>query len=220
MSSVKYNKKYVDEENPGRVTKFDFPNQFTKIISQLPRNSRVLDIGVRTASLTIFCHQINSSLEYHGIDLEKATNLPTYLKFKKISCEDMNYSAGYFDFVICSQILEHMIDPQKTMAEIKRVLKKGGMGIICVPHYRSLFLPDGLCNFYCDYGHVRPFTKYSLNKILKDNDLIPLTVNLHRNIITMMIMPYLLIKSIWNKEAFDHAMYTLAGAHLVAIFKK
>lgn len=43
------------------------------------------------------------------------------------------YAQGQFDFFICSHVLEHIPDDLKAMAELYRVLKKGGKGIVMVP---------------------------------------------------------------------------------------
>lgn len=39
-----------------------------------------------------------------------------------------------FDSVFCTQVLEHVEEPQAAMAEMFRVLKKGGSAIFTVPH--------------------------------------------------------------------------------------
>jgi SAM-dependent methyltransferase len=43
------------------------------------------------------------------------------------------YPDGTFDALICSHVLEHVEDDRKAMAELCRVLKPGGWGIVMVP---------------------------------------------------------------------------------------
>lgn len=38
-----------------------------------------------------------------------------------------------YDAVICTQVLEHSIDPDKLISEIRRVLRRGGTGLLTVP---------------------------------------------------------------------------------------
>jgi SAM-dependent methyltransferase len=52
----------------------------------------------------------------------------------KVDITDMQlYKDGQFDIFICSHILEHVIDPNKALAELFRITSKGGWGIIMVP---------------------------------------------------------------------------------------
>ncbi|MDP3354233.1 MAG: methyltransferase domain-containing protein, partial [Flavobacteriaceae bacterium] len=43
-----------------------------------------------------------------------------------------------FDVVFCNHVLEHIIDDQKAMSELYRVMKKGGFGIFQVPQDLNL----------------------------------------------------------------------------------
>jgi SAM-dependent methyltransferase len=43
------------------------------------------------------------------------------------------FAGETFDAVICSEVLEHVYDPKTVVAEIGRVLKKGGLLLACVP---------------------------------------------------------------------------------------
>lgn len=43
------------------------------------------------------------------------------------------YADNSFDGFICSHVLEHVSDDRKAMAELRRVLKPGGWGIVMVP---------------------------------------------------------------------------------------
>jgi len=45
-----------------------------------------------------------------------------------------------FDFVFCSQVVEHITDPAGLLYEIRRILKVGGLCLIIVPN-RELFSP-------------------------------------------------------------------------------
>ena len=40
---------------------------------------------------------------------------------------------GSYDFILCNHVLEHIVDDEKAMKELFRVLKKGGTGIFQVP---------------------------------------------------------------------------------------
>ncbi len=44
-----------------------------------------------------------------------------------------------YDFVICSNVLEHIANPLKALQEFKRVIKKNGFIAIIVPYYKHTF---------------------------------------------------------------------------------
>jgi ubiquinone/menaquinone biosynthesis C-methylase UbiE len=44
------------------------------------------------------------------------------------------FAAGSFDRVYCSEVLEHLVDPGAAVAEIRRVLKPGGVAVLSVPN--------------------------------------------------------------------------------------
>ena len=54
-----------------------------------------------------------------------------------------------FDQVICSEVLEHIIEYEKVLAEIKRVLKPGGVFAVSVPRY----FPEWVCWQLSDAYH-------------------------------------------------------------------
>lgn len=49
------------------------------------------------------------------------------------------FSDEYFDVVVCMDVLEHLVDDQKGLSEIARVLKPGGVCIVTVPAYMFLW---------------------------------------------------------------------------------
>jgi SAM-dependent methyltransferase len=62
---------------------------------------------------------------------------------------------GMFDAVLCTQVLEHSVDPEGTMEEIHRVLAAGGTLILTVP-----FLAH-------EHGAPRDFRRYSVQEVVR-----------------------------------------------------
>jgi SAM-dependent methyltransferase len=48
------------------------------------------------------------------------------------------YEDDYFDFFLCSHVLEHVTDDRKALHELHRILKNGGKGILMVPIILSI----------------------------------------------------------------------------------
>jgi SAM-dependent methyltransferase len=88
----------------------------------------------------------------------------------------MPFGDGAFDRVIAAEVLEHILDDQRAMNELARVLRPGGLAAITVP----AFLPERICwalsSEYYDTpgGHVRIYTRAELEAKLARAGLSPL----------------------------------------------
>ena len=87
----------------------------------------------------------------------------------------MPFGDGTFDRVIAAEILEHVLDDQRAMNELARVLRPGGLAAVTVP----AFLPERICwALSAEYhnvpgGHVRIFTRGELTAKLTAAGLTP-----------------------------------------------
>ena len=76
----------------------------------------------------------------------------------------MPFGDGPFDRVIAAEILEHVLDDQRAMNELSRVLRPGGLAAITIPS----FLPERVCwALSAEYhqvpgGHVHIYTRVEL----------------------------------------------------------
>jgi 2-polyprenyl-3-methyl-5-hydroxy-6-metoxy-1,4-benzoquinol methylase len=130
------------------------------------KSIKILDIGV---GLGRILQKIKNTfpekeLELYGIDISIS-----YLSFAKtkgieVACsnvEDLPYKDGFFDIIICTDVLEHVVDINASIKEVKRVLKDGGYLFVRVPNKEDL--SQYLANDYPYYFvHLRSFDRYSL----------------------------------------------------------
>jgi len=88
----------------------------------------------------------------------------------------MPFPDGAFDRVIAAEVLEHILDDQRAMNELARVLRPGGLAAITVP----AFLPERICwalspEYYdTPGGHVRIYRGHQLLATLQTAGLEPL----------------------------------------------
>ena len=98
---------------------------------------RILDVGVGLGRvLAPF-----SNLERYGIDisfgyLEVAQRKGIHVCYALV--EDMPYREGLFDLVVCTDVLEHVLDLNVCCAKMVSVLRKGGILIVRVPFRERL----------------------------------------------------------------------------------
>ena len=112
-------------------------------------SGRVLDIGCGCAPYRDYV----SCRSYVSID-----ESPDVRPDVKASCEQIPFKDNYFDSTICTEVLEHLAEPGKCVAEIFRVLKSDGYLYITVPQSWGLHYEPN------DYWR---FTRYGIEYLLK-----------------------------------------------------
>jgi SAM-dependent methyltransferase len=101
---------------------------------------------------------------YTGIDIQDAgkfgyeNSAAIHFDGRSISAPDES-----FDHFICTEVLEHAEDPEALVAEMHRILKKGGTGLVTVPwsaryHYIPFdyhrFTPSALEKLFAAFSSV------------------------------------------------------------------
>jgi len=89
--------------------------------------TKLLHIAPEGCLISIFKRFDN--IEYITADL----NSP--LADIKMDIHNMPFKENSFDLVLCNHVLEHVDNDIKALKEIKRVLKRDGIGIVQVPFY-------------------------------------------------------------------------------------
>jgi predicted SAM-dependent methyltransferase len=51
----------------------------------------------------------------------------------RLDIQDLPFRADSFDVIICSHVLEHIVNDRQAMSELYRVLKSGGWSVVLVP---------------------------------------------------------------------------------------
>ena len=126
-----------------------------KIGEPVVKKSIVLDVGVGTGRLL----NIIEAREKFGIDI----SIPYLKKVKKLGIdvicskvEDIPYENESFDIVFATDILEHVLDLNKAIKEITRLLKPKGYFILRVPYKEDIenYLKE---EYPYKFSHLRNF---------------------------------------------------------------
>lgn len=93
---------------------------------------RLLHFAPEKAFYNLFSQSQN--IEYIPCDLSpEMYNYGAKTQVEKVDITKITYEENYFDVVLCNHVLEHIPDDRLAMAELYRVMKKGGWGIFQVP---------------------------------------------------------------------------------------
>lgn len=130
---------------------------------QLGKVKQVLDLGCATGDLGRYKRD---GTEVWGLDRDRV--LVDYAtRYERAQVWDLDvptplpFADAYFDAVIAKDILEHLQKPWRTLADVRRVLKPGGIVLASVICHRSQ-------RTWSDYTHVRGFTMHSVRQMFKD----------------------------------------------------
>lgn len=98
------------------------------------RDLRVLDVGCGDKPyLPLVAHR---AVSWRGLDYD-----PGPLVDDLGAADALPYADGSFDLVLCTQVLEHLPEPQAAVAEMHRVLAPGGVALAST-HGVHVYHPD------------------------------------------------------------------------------
>lgn len=115
---------------------------FDKIYNPIPYShfGRILDLGCGSG---INLYNLKKrGWDVYGLDISKnAVNFArNELNLKNVcvgTIESKKYPDSFFDVILLNHVIEHLSDPKRTLVEIKRVLKRGGLLLITTPNFNS-----------------------------------------------------------------------------------
>ena len=152
-----------------------------------PRADHVLDVGCSQGGTLEWLKASGVAARTTGIELDPEAARIARGRVDRLIEGDVDaafgtLAAGSFDLVLCLDVLEHLVDPWRTVARLGHVLRPGGTLIVSVPNIRhySVTLPllwSGRWQYeeagILDRTHLRFFTRASATALLTGAGLEP-----------------------------------------------
>ena len=146
-----------------------------KVLSEIPKNSKILDAGAGELQYKLFCdhlHYVSQDFgNYNGIGNDEGlqtgqrdnSKLDIVSDITNIPVKDKS-----FDAIMCIEVFEHIPEPILAIKEFSRILKKNGTLIITAPvssftHYAPYYFYNGFTKYF--------FSKYLVNNGFKIEEL-------------------------------------------------
>lgn len=117
---------------------------------------------------------LNKVTQYDTFDIERRVAEVNFVG--DIQNMDM-ISNNSYDSAVCFEVLEHVQNPFQAIAEINRILKKGGMLILSVPH---------LARLHEEPNDFFRYTKYGLRSLLENAGFEVLEITLQGGIFSFL----------------------------------
>jgi len=121
----------------------------------LPAGARVLDAGAGAAPYRpLFAH-----CDYVTQDWPASVHAAGRAPDVVADLHALPIEAGRFDFVLCTEVLEHVAEPARVLGELRRVLRPGGRLLLTVPFVAELHEEP--------HDHWR-FTSHALRRLMEE----------------------------------------------------
>ena len=147
-------------------------------LAKLPEGTRILDYGCGHGWSSVYLHN-KSGHAFTGVDIDAGAvdfarriadahaNNPNLLTFIEGDINDVQEGdelpwGAPFDALICSEVLEHCVDPVATIAKLERLVKPGGRIFLTVPYGPSEY---GTHNWEHFRNHLWEFDSHDLYDI-------------------------------------------------------
>lgn len=200
------------------------------------QKGRILDAGCGSQQFRSLC----SHLEYYGQDFgqysvdektklgDEGSNEAAYQYGELDYIGDIwhiDEESGYFDVILCTEVLEHIPHPQRTIEEFSRLLKPGGTLILtapsnCLRHMDPFFFTSGYSDRWFDYVLVN--SGFKIDRMTAVGDYYSwMFVELYRTMRTSNVLAYMFLLPAFlyygMKKKTDKSVDSLCmGYHVVA----
>lgn len=172
-----------------------------ELIALIPQgNYRILDVGCGNGSTGEILKKSGKTREIVGIEIDASAAQKASQKLDKVISGDVEqielpFKKGYFNYIICGDLIEHLIDPWNTLKKLSKYLSPNGFLIASIPNVRhwSVLKPLLFKNEWnyveagiLDKGHLRFFTYNSILDLFTNSGfrvckIFNKVLNYHRN---------------------------------------
>lgn len=184
-------------------------------ISKIPKGESILDVGAGEMPYKTYC----KNLKYKSQDFGQYTgeNVKSGIKSGKYNTKSVDIISDItnipvkdksFDYILCTEVLEHIPDPLKALKEISRINKKGL--ILTAPfasltHFYPYFFYTGFSEQF--YKTNLPKFGYRIEKIYTYGNYfdllgmefmrLPLIILSYSKMLVLFIVPFIILAFPW-----------------------
>lgn len=128
-------KTYIYKQEPRK--------ELLELIPSINRGGDILEIGAGAGDTLLYAKENGFANNIYGVELCKIENSNQDNKIfsdfiiGNIETIDLPFEDSQFDVILCGDVLEHLINPYKTLESLKKYLKPNGVIIASIPNIRE-----------------------------------------------------------------------------------
>ena len=156
-------------------------NDVLWIVDDLERKGiQILEVGCAAGGSLYMIHDKNPSAELHGIEINSgaAKVASGFAEVENIDVEKIapEHWKNKFDYILCFDVIEHLIDPWAALENMHAMLKPNGHLIASIPNVAYIGVVQNLMAGYWNYTdagildrtHLRFFTANTITSYFND----------------------------------------------------
>lgn len=174
-----------------------------KILKKIPKGKKILDAGAGEQQYKKYCKHLNYTsqdfAEYAPEKCDQGLQMPTWDYGKLDIISDIGkipVGNSTYDVILCTEVFEHIINPELALKEFKRILKNNGLLIITAPfasytHFAPFHFATGFSKYY--YEALLPKFGFKIQSIDSNGNYFQLSAQ------ELLRLPSIIDKYISNK---------------------
>jgi SAM-dependent methyltransferase len=165
-SGADYQQRLAEDDPAFRA---DYRHARGFLAEKFPQGGSILDVG---CSRGFFLHSLGNGWQLHGVELSRSAAEYAAqqhgIQVHAGSLFTASFADGFFDAVTVFDVMEHLPEPAKLLAEVRRILKPAGWLVIGTGNCDSLAarLAGSQWAYFAIPDHLSFFGKNSLRRTL------------------------------------------------------
>jgi SAM-dependent methyltransferase len=144
MRKKEWLKYSIQKYQPGVISYKNKPERIRikRILELCEPGKRMLDIGCYDGTLAVLIGKQFGYKEIWGIEISPKVAFLAEKRGVRVKIQDFeerfHFKNNFFDLVVAGEVIEHVVDTDRFIQEVKRVLKPKGVLVLSTPNIASL----------------------------------------------------------------------------------
>ena len=164
----------LDAHRDVREKSWDMCLAIESLISHVPRDGRILDVGARWSPILERLEKLGYK-DLWACDLERSwrddlrrVTSRSRVRFRRADLTDTGFDAASFDAITAMSVIEHGVDVNAYLREMARLLRPGGLLITSTDFWCEPVPTSGIYPYGRKFGEMRVFQPRDIRELIRE----------------------------------------------------